>query len=69
MKEGLIIVSLFLAIFMLLIQIALVIADAKCEARAIRMKMNHVFSFTEGCMIEHKPGKWIPIANYRVEER
>ena len=38
------------------------------EAKAKRMSLSVEWSVHKGCMIEHKPGEWIPIANYRAFE-
>lgn len=38
----------------------------ECRRKAAIMEMNQTFSFWEGCMIEYKPGKWIPYDKYRV---
>lgn len=37
-----------------------------CANQANMMGMRHDFGLFQGCMIEHKPGKWIPLKNYRV---
>jgi hypothetical protein len=37
-----------------------------CERQAKIMGMRHNWNFFHGCMIEPKPGQWVPIGNYRV---
>ncbi len=33
---------------------------------ALKSGMRHDWSFFQGCMIEPKPGQWVPMKNYRV---
>lgn len=37
-----------------------------CKTQANLMGMRHNWSFFQGCMIEPKPGQWVPLNNYRV---
>lgn len=37
-----------------------------CERQAKRMNMRYYWNHMEGCMIEVKPGQWVPLKNYRV---
>jgi len=37
----------------------------ECDAKASRIGFPHEWSFFGGCMIEEKPGLWIPLNNYR----
>jgi prepilin-type N-terminal cleavage/methylation domain-containing protein len=37
-----------------------------CERQAKLMGMRHDWGFFQGCMIEPKPGQWVPLKNYRV---
>ena len=37
-----------------------------CESQAKKMGVNHDWGFFQGCMIEPKPGQWVPLKNYRV---
>jgi len=40
--------------------------NSACEKTGAIMKMPARFEFGPGCMIEHKPGQWVPLKNYRV---
>lgn len=42
------------------------LSDLKCSNQADKMGMRSDFGPLQGCMIEHQPGKWIPLKNYRV---
>jgi prepilin-type N-terminal cleavage/methylation domain-containing protein len=37
-----------------------------CERQAKLMNMRHDWGVVQGCMIEPKPGQWVPMKNYRV---
>ena len=37
-----------------------------CESQAKLMNMRHDWSVFQGCMVEPKPGQWVPLSNYRV---
>jgi hypothetical protein len=37
-----------------------------CQSQAKLMKMPSSWGFVQGCMIEVKPGQWVPLKNYRV---
>jgi len=37
-----------------------------CERQAKLMNMRHDWTFLYGCMIEPKPGQWVPLKYYRV---
>lgn len=37
-----------------------------CERQAKMMNMRHDWGLFQGCMIEPKPGQWVPMKNYRV---
>jgi hypothetical protein len=40
--------------------------SATCSNKAGIMEMKHSYGMLQGCMIEHRPGKWVPLKNYRV---
>jgi hypothetical protein len=56
---------LFIAILTVLALVVFAHSYA-CERQATFMGMRHNWNFFHGCMIEPKPGQWIPIGNYRV---
>jgi hypothetical protein len=37
-----------------------------CAVKAEKMGFNHSWAPFQGCMIEHKPGKWIELRRYRA---
>ena len=43
-----------------------IIEFAKCGARADRMGINKEYGIIAGCIIEHQPGKWVPLDMYRA---
>lgn len=45
---------------------ALIGSSYTCERQAKLMNMRHDWSIFQGCMIEPKPGQWVPLKNYRV---
>jgi len=53
----------------LLYLLALALLSNTCHTQARIMGMRSDWGFMQGCMIEYKPGKWIPIGNFRVEEK
>lgn len=40
--------------------------EHQCHAIGKVMGMNVQWSVSTACMIEHKPGKWVPLTRYRV---
>lgn len=52
------ILALFAAIFYL--------PQRACEQTAAKMGMKHDWIWGQGCMIEPKPGQWVPLKNYRA---
>lgn len=55
-------------IIALLAGIAYVTGNWKCDNRWGESGMAHKYTYTAGCMVEHKPGSWIPEAHYRAVE-
>ena len=41
-------------------------ASMTCSAKAKAMKIRSDWGPIQGCMIEPKPGQWVPLQNYRV---
>lgn len=67
LKTGITIIDICIAISVLMIMFAGSIereAD-RCRERAISMNAFYRWSPSKGCMIEVKPGRWVPLANYR----
>lgn len=60
---GLLVTALAVAavFFMLLLYV-----NKRCDTVGIKMNMNSDWLPFNGCMIEYEPGKWVPLANYRV---
>lgn len=46
--------------------LVLVFKGVSCANKADSMGMKWSFGITTGCMVEHKPGRWIDIEKYRV---
>ena len=44
-------------------------AYMSCDAKAKAMGMRSDWGLVKGCIIEHKPGQWIPLENYRALEK
>jgi len=42
------------------------LADWSCKSQAKVMGMSATYGPIQGCMIEHKPGKWVPLESYRA---
>lgn len=42
------------------------LAAASCASQAEKMGFRHDWGIMQGCMIEPKPGQWVPLKNYRV---
>ena len=45
---------------------AIIAPSYTCRAKAEVMGMKSSWGFVQGCMIEVKPGQWVPLSNYRV---
>jgi len=43
-----------------------ILESITCSNKAGIMGMRHNYGMLQGCMIEHQPGKWVPLKNYRV---
>jgi len=39
-----------------------------CDAQTKDIGFNHYYNWIGGCMIEPKPGQWVPLNNYRLIE-
>lgn len=37
-----------------------------CHSQGKIMKLPTQWGIPEGCMVEHQPGKWVPMDRYRV---
>ncbi len=59
---GIFVITLLGSIFVAVI----LFFEYKCSNLAATMNIPHQYSPVQGCMIEPKPGQWIPLANYRV---
>lgn len=57
---------LFGAAIVFLLVSAFVGPPLSCASQAKAMGMKHDWGLFQGCMIEHKPGQWVPLKNYRV---
>lgn len=44
----------------------LIFANWQCKSQASVMKMRATWGPVQGCMVEHKPDKWIAIERYRA---
>ena len=55
-------VALFVAIW----GVSFYLAAASCASQAEKMGFRHDWGAMQGCMIEPKPGQWVPLKNYRV---
>lgn len=51
------------------VALLLIGASYSCEKQSKQMGMQYKWGFFHGCMIEYKPGKWVPLNNYRVGEK
>ena len=61
--------SLMTIIFIILIAFGCVAySSCSCHEQGAMMKKRANFSLVSGCMVEHKPGEWIPVQQYRVIE-
>ncbi len=43
-----------------------ILDNVACTNKASKMNMKGDYGIMQGCFIEHKPGEWVPLANYRV---
>ncbi len=37
-----------------------------CSSKADAMGFRHTYGPVKGCIVEYKPGKWIPLERYRA---
>lgn len=66
-NHGFTLVEFAIVVAIIGILIASLIGPAyTCEKQAKMMNMRHDWSLFQGCMIEPKPGQWVPLKNYRV---
>lgn len=56
--------SLFVLVVILIIYS--LIDWATCSAKADRMDIDSDYGPIQGCMVEARPGKWVPLERYRV---
>jgi hypothetical protein len=64
--ENFIIATIVAAIFAAVIGLCMWSASYSCSVKAEKMGFNHSWAPFQGCMIEHKPGKWIELRRYRA---
>jgi len=64
-----IVVSEFVAFILFLFVPIATIDYYGCKSKVEKMNMHGSWGAIQGCMVEHTPGKWIPIDNYRVVEK
>lgn len=66
-SQGFVLIEVALVVAIIVLLIAALAAPAfTCEKQAKLMNMRHDWSLFQGCMIEPKPGQWVPLKNYRV---
>jgi len=63
------IVLVILGVIILMVVILTPIMWANCNAATASIGFPHRFDFWAGCMIEPKPGQWIPLENWRLFEQ
>lgn len=57
--------TIVIGIFLLLVGGCAVGADSlQCSSTANAMHVNHTWGVFSGCVIEAKPGRWIPLDQY-----
>lgn len=39
--------------------------SASCQSKANAMHVRHTWGWLQGCVIETRPGHWIPLENFR----
>ena len=65
--RGFTLIELMIVVAIIGILIFAIVGPAyTCERQAKAMGMRHDWGFFQGCMIEPKPGQWVPLKNYRV---
>ena len=66
-QKGFTLIELMIATAIVFILVAVVVLPYfQCHAQAEKMGFGCEWSPVAGCMIESKPGKWIPLKRYRV---
>lgn len=65
-KELAIMAAIAVALFAIIFGSSFYLASASCASQAKKMGLRHDWGAMQGCMIEPKPGYWVPLANYRV---
>lgn len=69
MKNGFIFIEAVIVVAIIATLAFVVIAKSHtCENQAMVMGMRHTWGIMQGCMIEYKQGKWVPLKNYRANE-
>lgn len=58
--------TLVAAVLAVIFGAAYYLASSSCESQAEKMGFRHDWGAMQGCMIELKPGQWVPLGNYRV---
>jgi hypothetical protein len=64
--EFVVIYSVLGVLMWLAIAGALWLASESCAIQATKIDRPYTWGVLSGCMIEAKPGQWIPLKNYRV---
>ncbi len=65
--QGFTLIEAAIVVAIIGILIAALVGQAyTCERQAKLMNMRHDWSIFQGCMIEPRPGQWVPLKNYRV---
>lgn len=66
MKYFMVDVVVYSCALLLIAGIVCAIERGTCVAKAKAMGFECSWGPFQGCMIETEPGKWVPLANYRV---
>lgn len=67
MRRGLTLIELaIVAAIICILALTLYMPAQSCAKQAKKMGMNHDWELVQGCMVEVKPGQWVPLHNYRV---
>ena len=64
-----ILVALTIAFTLFLLAFIPIGSYMSCDSKAKAMRMRFNWGPVQGCIIEHKPGQWIPLENYRALEK
>lgn len=67
MRRGFTLIELVTVLAIIcILALVLYMPSQSCAKQAQKMGMNHDWGFVQGCMVEAKPGQWVPLKNYRV---